>query len=247
MAPFSRSAFSVLVFAWTCASTSASVPEPLQKAVAALASAPGYTWTSTVTGGDGSPLRFGGANVKGKVDAEGTAVIVTETRQTSLTTVVRGETVVLGTQDGWFILEEFRARVRGGQPGPAGVGSRARGGEAGSPTLPAEDLARMIAAADSLEGGGDSWTGTIPADKTAGLVPGLGRGRGMAGEARIEATLAVHLVDAAVKRYTIRTTGTLPGRDGDPQPIDLLTTVEIDAIGATTVEIPPAAAARLDG
>jgi hypothetical protein len=237
----------VFAVATFCTLSSTAAPEPLRNAVAALAAAPGYTWTSTVTNGDGTPVRFGGANVKGKVDAEGTAVIVTETRQTSLTTVVRGEAVVLGTQDGWFTLEEFRARFRGGQPGAAGVRSRARGGEAGSPTLPAGDLARMIAAAESFEGGGDSWTATIPADKTAELVPGLGRGRGMAGEARIEATLTVHLVDAAVERYTIRTTGTLPGRDGDPQPVDLLTTVEIDAIGATTVQIPPAAAARLDG
>jgi hypothetical protein len=221
-----------------------------------LANGGNYSWKTSVEnaggGGGGGGGRGGGGPQEGKT-ASGVTAITTSFGGNDRTMYRKGDKTVMQNQDGeWMTMEEMAA-ARGNGGGGGGGRGRGRGGAGGPAMLPADQVKDMISKSKSLTMADGAFSGELTEDAAKAAVMGGGRGRRGGGGGNnpppeitdAKATLKVWVKDGAISKYTSHVTGKTTNRNGDPVEIDRTTTVEINDVGSTKVDVPADAAKKL--
>jgi hypothetical protein len=199
-----------------------------------------YSWKTTTEAAGGGGGRGGGPQ-EGKTSSGVTMTTITF-GDNSIVSIRKGDKSVTKNQDGeWMTPEEMAAAGNGR--------GRGRGG-AGAPMLPAETVKDLISKSKDLKDADGGLSGELTEDGAKGALTFGGRGRrgggggNNAGPTNAKGTLKVWIKDGAVSKYQIHVTGTV-SRGGNDTDVDRTTTTEFSDIGSTKVEVPEAAAKKL--
>jgi hypothetical protein len=213
--------------------------EDVKAAAAKLAAAPCYTWTATseIPGGQFTP-----APITGKCEKDGFA-IVSQTREgnTSMA-VLKGEKGVVKTDDGWKTAEELRAAASGGG---GGGGAFMRGALLRN-RPPAEEAGKIADKAKELAVVDGAICGDLTEEGAKEqLAFGRGRPGGQAPEVKnAKGAVKYWVKDGVLTKMELKVSGTF-SRNGEDRDMTRVTVYEIKDVGATKVEVPAEAKAKL--
>lgn len=229
--------------------------DDVQSAVKKLSDAGNYSWKANVQnaggaggaggggggrGGRGRGGFFGGGPSEGKTTKDGLTVISTTFGENTRQTVIKGEKIVIQTQDGWQTLEEMAAAFGGG-------GGRGGRGGAGLfrnrvPAAQAEDLLGKVKELKSADG---VYSGDLTEDGAKSLLS-FGGGRGGNGPeiSGAKGSVKFWVKDGALSKYEFKVQGTM-SFNGNDREINRTTTIEVKDVGSTKVEIPEDAKKKL--
>lgn len=226
-------ALSVLTFA-AHADPAANVKAASKK----LTDSANYSWKSTVEGG------FRPGDTKGKTEKDGYTALTITMGDNTVEAVIKGDQAAVKLEDGWKTVEE----AGGGEPGQPNPGRfvarTVRNFK--SPAVQAEELAgqsKDLAKAD------DVYAGALTEDGAKALLTFGRRGGGGNGNGP-EISGAKGSVkfwmdkDGVLSKmeFNVRGSMSFNGQDRD---INRTTTVEIKDVGATKVEVPSEAKAKM--
>ena len=211
--------------------------EPLFAALDALQAAPNCTWV-IATEMTGAP--FNVAPIRGRTDSEGWLVLEAELPGTVRRAAGRGRDRVVEAADGWRSgaeIEGLRAEER----------QVAR--DLGAVPTPVDELTGLLPILGGLRREADgSYFGAVPEDTAERLIRAIVSGRAPGGfvpELRAPfGNVRVWLRDGRLQRYVISAAATASLPFGTKE-IKRVSTVEIREVGATRVDVPAEAKAKL--
>ena len=220
--------------------------DDIKAAAKKLADAANYSWTVTTQNAApaaGAPAGGGaGAGpVEGKTEKGGFTVITRTFGGNAMQTVVKGDKRVQQGQDGAWMTPEEMATAGGRGPGVA-------------PVVPADEIVALAAKVKELKAADDVIAGDLPADGAGALLLAGRGGRGGAGGApatppaapqNASGSVKIWLKDGVLAKYEYHIKGTVTGRNGTPTDVDRTVTTEIKDVGATKLDVPADAKAKL--
>jgi hypothetical protein len=221
--------------------------EDVLAAAKKLAEAANYSWTSTSKseggGGGGGQNRAQPGPTDGKTEKDGFTCLSTKMGETTSESVLKGEKIAVKTAEGWKAAADVTGG--GGQQGrrdPAAFAARAlRTFKA--PAAQVENLAGKTREIKS-EGEG-AYSGELTEEGAKELLSFGGRGGQNAPQvADPKGSLKVWVKDGVLSKYEVTVSGKVTFGDREIA-INRTTTTEIKDVGATKVEVPEEAKAKL--
>jgi hypothetical protein len=203
-----------------------------------LGDAPNYSWKATTTGG------FGGGTTDGRVDNKEGVVLVTMTggRNNNMTEgVLKGEKGAITNQDGeWQSLAELD-----GAEGFARFGAfRLRN----AAKAPATQVADLVKISKDLKKDGDVVSGDLTPEGVKEMLsfrrPGGDANAPTITVANPSGKVKFWVKDGVVSKYEFNLKGTITFGDNTNE-TDRTTTIEVNKVGDTKVNIPEAAKKKL--
>ena len=241
---FRHLVFSAIALLAASSMASAAGQDDVKAAAKKLADANGYSWKTTSEGGGGGG---GGGSTQGKTEKDGFTWISIEGQQGTREIVIKGDKVVVKTDDGWKTAEELAADGGNGQPNPARFLGRFRNFKA--PAAQLEDIADKT---KDLKQSADAYEGDLTEEGAKSLLTFGGRGRGGNANAGngpqisdAKGSLKVWVKDGAISKYEVHVQGSITGRNGNARDVDRTTTTEISDVGSTKVDVPEDAKKKL--
>jgi hypothetical protein len=208
-------------------------------AITKLGAAPNYTYTVTRTLGQNQIV------TTVKTEKDGYTYSSTDFNGNTIESYAKGDVSVMKGQDGTWMTPAEMAAANGGGGGGRGRGRGGFGGPA-----PAVQLQGWSDKLQNVAKGDDAYTADLDDDSAKALAVASGRGRRGGGTPPVikdaKASLKFWIsADGNLTKYETHVTGTRTVNDED-QPIDVTSDVEIKDVGATTVDVPADAKAKLD-
>jgi len=210
-------------------------------AITKLDAAPNYTYAVSRMGRGGTIV------TTIKTEKDGYTFSSTDFNGTPIETYSKGAVTVSKNMDGvWMTQAEMAA---------AGGGGRGRGGFGGGPQVaPAAQLKSLSDKLSNFAAADGAITADVDPDTAKTLAPAARGRRGGGGGAPpaapvlkdMKASIKFTLADGNIAKYEVHVTGTRTAADGTDTPIDSTTSTEIKDIGATKVDVPADAKAKLD-
>jgi hypothetical protein len=214
------------------AADSAPVDE-IKAAAKSLAEEPNYSWTSTYTVPAGSQFRPGPS--EGKTEKDGLTHVTMRFGDNDMQVARKGEKAAVTNRDGiWESAAELENAEDGG---------RFRAAMARNVTTAAAQALQLAEAAAELKKEGDVYSGQL-ADERAKDFIGFGRRGGGATAQNAKGSVKFWLKDGKLVKYEFSVQGTV-NFNGTDRDIQRTTTVEIKDVGATKVNVPQEAQAKL--
>jgi hypothetical protein len=227
----------------------------LKAAVKKLSDSGNYSWVSKTERGGNSRVTPGA--LTGKTEKDGFTWLSQSMNDNTVEAARKGDKGVVKTDEGWKTAEELPRP--GGQGGGQGAGGP-RGGGAGGfrgrgllvAAMPAAELDGIVAKAKRVTSEAD---GLFVVELTEDGAKELatfgrgGRGGGQGGGNRPEpkdakATAKIWVKDGAPAKYEVASSAKITMRDQERE-ISRTTTVEIQDVGTTKVEVPEDAKKKL--
>jgi hypothetical protein len=233
-----------LFFAGSLISVQADDKEDLTGAIKKLAEKGNYSWTSTTkrperTGGDtgGRGGRGASGPTEGKT-ADGLAYVTSKRGDRTSESLVKGKKSAYKGQDGWAAVEEQGAGGQGQRRGRGGRGLR----NFKAPAVQAEELLGNVS---ELKKDGDAYTGALKEEAAKAMVS-FGGGRGRGGDAGggdrpqptgVKVTAKFWIKDGVLTKYETVAAGSI-SFNGNDRDLGRTTTVEINEVGTTKINVP---------
>jgi hypothetical protein len=221
----------------------ASPKDDVAAAAAKLADGGNYSWKSTMDMGPNS--QFTPGPTEGKIDKDGTTWMSSTFNDNTVEGVKMGDKVAVKGEDGWQSASE----ITGG--GNGGGGRNPAGGMARrlqNLKAPAAEVQDLITKVTDIAKSGDAYTGELTEEGAKSLATmGFGRrgGGNRPGPTNLKGSVTVWIKDGVLTKYETKVSGKRKNQDGDEQPFERTTTVEIRDIGATKVTLPEDAKKKL--
>jgi hypothetical protein len=215
--------------------------EPKEEVLAAakkLGDAANYSWKSTTVATGG----FGSGSVDGRADKDGTVLVSMTGRNNSMTEgVMKGEKGALTNQDGdWQSLAELD-----GAEGFARFGAFRLRNAAKAPAVHVPELVKI---AKELKKDGDVISGDLTPDGVKELLsfrrPGANADGPTITVANPSGKVKFWVKDGIVSKYEYNLKGSVTFGDNTNE-TDRTTTVEVNKVGETKVNVPEAAKKKL--
>ena len=219
-------------------------------AAKALGNQANYSWKSTVANAGGGGGRGGGPG-EGKSEKDGYTWVSMAQRGGTAEAVMKGDKSAAKTQDtGWQSLADLAKADAGGGGFNPNTFLVTTVQTFKTPAAQAADLAEK---AKEIKKGDDAYSGDLTDDGAKALLT-LGRpttGDNATTAANAKGSVKFWIKDGQLTKYETHLTGTI-SFNGNDREVDRTTTVEIQNVGATKVEVPdeakkalnPAAAAK---
>lgn len=216
--------------------------DEVKNAAKKLADAGSYGWKMTsdfgAGGGGGGGNRPQAGPTMGKF-ANGIVQITRTRGDTTTEAYLKGDKGAIQTQDGWQSLSELM-EDSGGQNRGRFMARTYQNFKA-----PAVEVAELVGKVKELKKEGDAYTGELTAEGVKSFFT-FGRPGGNAPEvANPKGTVKIWTKDGVVSKYEYNVKGTMTFNNND-RDIDRTTTVEINNVGNTKVEVPAAAKSKLE-
>ena len=210
----------------------------VQAAAQKLAAADSYSWKSTTEGGQGR----GAGPIEGKAQKDGLVMLTITRNDNSMEVFLKGGKGALKTADGWKSLAE--ASEDTGQQNPGRFVARmARNFKA--PAKQAEDLAGK---AKELAKSEDAYSGELTEEGAKELLA-FGRRGGDANNgpqvSNAKGTVKFWIKDGQLSKMETHVEGSV-SFNGQDRDVNRTTTVEIKDVGATKIEVPAEAKAKME-
>ena len=203
--------------------------DEVKSAAKKLADAGGYSWKTTVEGGN---ARFRPGPSDGKVAKDGLTHLMMTRGENKIEAYLKGEKGAVKMMDEWQSLSE--AGEGDGAQGRAFLVRMLKAFKA--PAAQAEDLVSKTKELKKEEG---AYSGDLTEDGAKEL---LTRGRGEASDAK--GSVKFWLKDGQLSKYEFTLKGKL-SFNGNDIDVDRTSTVEVKDVGSTKVEIPDEAKKKL--
>ncbi len=203
--------------------------DEVKSAAKKLADAGGYSWKTTVEGGN---ARFRPGPSDGKVAKDGLTHLMMTRGENKIEAYLKGEKGAVKMMDEWQSLSE--AGEGDGAQGRAFLVRMLKAFKA--PAAKAEDLVSKTKELKKEEG---AYSGDLTEDGAKEL---LTRGRGEASDAK--GSVKFWLKDGQLSKYEFTLKGKL-SFNGNDIDVDRTSTVEVKDVGSTKVEIPDEAKKKL--
>jgi len=220
------------------------------KAAAKKLTESGYTWTISNPGRDGGP----GMSTEGKAGKDGVVCLKNTFGDRTSETIIKAGKAAVKTDDGWKSGEELAAASEG-EGGGRGRGMGAFAARmAENYKTPAAEIETLLAGTKDLKKDGDAISGDLTEDAAKERLAGGRGGRRPGGggdnsnrpaPTNAKGSVKFWIKDGALAKYELTVSGSIAGRDGETRDINRTSTVEFKDVGATKLEIPSEAAAKL--
>lgn len=242
-----------LILAFTLALTPALFAEgpadDVKAAAKKLADAGSYSWTSTSPGQEGR----GGMNLEGKTE-KGTACLKWTFGDRTSESFIRDGKTAVKTEEGWKSGEELEAASKensGGDGQRRGFRGAMAARIAQNFKTPAAEAETLAAGVKELKKDGDTISGDLTEEAATERLSFGGRRRGGDGNSggppaptNAKGSVKFWIKDGALAKYEVTVSGTFEF-NGESRDINRTTTTEIKDCGATKLDIPSEAAAKL--
>lgn len=205
-----------------------------------------YAWSTKTDagqpagGGGGGRGRgfFGGGDVSGKTDKDGTALLTFTQGENTTEAVLKGESVAVKVEDAWKSGEELTADTGDGGPNRA----RFLAMRVQRTKLPATEAQELVGTVKELKKDGDAYSGALSADAIKAMYTFGGRRGGNNENAGpdtsgLKGTAKFWVKDGVLTKYETKVEGKMTFRDNE-RDVTRTTTVEIKDIGSTKLEVP---------
>lgn len=210
-----------------------------------LGDASNYSWKSTQDFGPNSQFQPG--PTMGKTEKDGITWMSSEFGDNTMEAAKKGSKVAVKSDEGWQTSEEAAGGGGGGGGGFRRGGFLARRME--TMKLPAQEAQDLANATKELKKDGDVVSGDLTEDGAKDLLTFRGFGRRGGGQApapkNAKGTVKFWLKDGQLSKYETHVTGTTQGFNGDEMERDITTTVEINNVGSTKIDLPDDAKKKL--
>lgn len=221
----------------------ADAKDEVKAAATKLADASGYSWKATTDFGGGG-ARMGGPT-EGKAVKDGTICLMMTRGDNPIEMFKKGEKGAVKTQDGWQSIDE--ATAGGGGGGGQGNPARFMARTLQNYKAPAQEVADMVTKLKDLKKEGDAYVGQMTEEGAKSLMT-FGRGGPGGGSgpeiSNARGQVKIWLKDGVLSKYEYNLQGTVTWNNND-RDMNRTTTVEIKDVGATKLEVPAAAKAKL--
>jgi len=230
----------------------ADAKEELKAAAKKLADATGYSWKATTesasTAGGGGGGRFGGPT-EGKALKDGTICLMMTRGDNTIEAFKKGEKGAIKTQDGWQSLADATAAGAGGGGGGQGNPGRFVARTLQNYKAPADEAAEIAGKVKELKKEGDALVGDLTEEGAKSFMTfgrgGAGAGGGTPPEiSGAQGKAKFWVKNGVLSKYEYNVKGKMTFNNNDRE-IDRTTTVEIKDVGATKLEVPAEAKAKL--
>lgn len=210
--------------------------DPKEEVVAAakkLGEQANYSYKQTSEGG-----QFRNGPSEGRVDKDGTILVTMSGRDNQMSeAVLKGDKGAMTNQDGeWQSLSEVEAQTEGFGRFRAGMIRNLK-----APAKQAEDLAND---AKDLKKDGDAIAGDLTPEGAKKLMSFGGRANPQFEIKNPSASIKFWVKDGMISKYQFHTKGSI-NFNGEDRDIDRTTTVEVNKVGETKVNIPEGAKKKL--
>lgn len=200
-----------------------------------------YSWKSTVDLGPNAQFTPGPTEGKAK---DGITWISVSFNDNTTEGLVKGDKVVVKTEEGWKTADE----VNGGGGGGGGFnpgGFMARRMQ--TMKAPAAEIDDLVSKTKELKKEGDVYSGELTEEGAKSLLTaGFGRrGGGGNGPTNAKGSVKIWVKDGMVTKYESKVSGKRTNQNGDEMDIDRTTTVEIKDVGTTKLDVPEDAKKKL--
>lgn len=229
--------------------------DDVSAAVDKLAAADNYAWTTTTVnaapagaaagggGGGGGRGRggFGGGPVNGKADKDGVVSVSLSGRGGAVTeALVKSGKAIVKTDAGWQTADEITAAGGGGRGGNPATRALA----IKTPVAQAKDLLSKVGDLALADG---TYSADLPPDVVKASMAFGGRGGAAATPPDVtdpKGTIKFWVKDGVLAKYELHTTGTM-SFNGNDIARDTTATTEIKDVGASKIDVPDDAKAKL--
>ena len=232
---------SILMLAGSLIAADSSPKDDVVAAAKALSNAASYSWKSTVAnaGGGGGGGGRGGGPSEGKTQKDSYTLVTSTFGGNSSQMVLKGDKGATSTPDnGWQSLAELEADQGG--PGQF-MSARMRNFKA--PAALVADLATNIVA---IKKDADTYSGDLTEAGAKAMLSFGGRGGGAGATVSDgKGSVKFWIKDGVLAKYETHVTGKV-SFNGNDRDVDRTTTVEIQNVGSTKVEVPADAMKKLN-
>lgn len=204
-----------------------------------LADQKNYSWRTTVNVGEGSRFRPG--PTEGKTEKDGYTMVTVTFGDNSTDAILKGDKVVIATDDGWQTGEELSEG--GGQAGPMRFMARMFRNYK-TPAVQAAEIAGTVKELKEADG---ALTGDLTEEGAKALLSfGGRRGGGGAGPeiSNAKGSAKFWVTDGVLTKYEFHVQGEMNFNNNDAK-MDRTTTTVIKDAGTTKIEVPEAAKKKL--
>jgi len=218
----------VALLAGSVLAANAAPKDDVTAAAKKLADKDNYAWKQTTENAGGGG--FGGATSEGKTEKDGYLWLSMAMRDNTIEAVKKGDKGAIKTQDGWQSLGEATS----GDPGPATLIAR-RVQNFKTPAAQAEDLVGKV---KELKNDGETYSGELTEEGAKSQLMFGGRGGGNAPEiSGAKGSVKFWVKDGVLAKYQVKVQGKV-GFNGRDRDVDRTSTVEINDIGSTKIQVP---------
>jgi hypothetical protein len=218
----------------------ASPKDDVAAAAAKLADGGNYSWKVTMDFGPNSQRTPG--PTEGKIDKDGTTWMSSTFNDNTTEGVKMGDKVAVKGEDGWQAASEISGGGGGFNPA-TGMARRLQNLKA-----PAAEAQDIITKVTDIAKDGDAYTGALTEEGAKAMATmGFGRrgGGNRPAPTDVKGSVTFWIKDGALTKYQTKVSGKRQNRDGDEQPFERTTTVEIKDVGTTKVTVPDEAKNKL--
>ncbi|MBU6402406.1 MAG: hypothetical protein KGS61_18970 [Verrucomicrobia bacterium] len=199
-----------------------------------LADQSSYSWKQTMENASGQGFR---GSTEGKLEKDGYTLLTMSRGDNSIQAVLKGSQGAIKTEDGWQSLEEAASNQQG--PGRF-LGRMLRNFKA--PAVQAQDLATK---AKELKKDGEAYASDLTEEGAKSLLTFGGRRGGNGPEiSGAKGSVKFWVKDGVLSKYQTHVQGTV-SFNGNDRDVDRTTTIEIQEVGTTKVEVPDEAKKKL--
>lgn len=196
-----------------------------------LGEADNYSWKQTMENGGGGGFRAGPA--EGKTQKGGYTWLSMTMRDNTIEAVKKGDKGAIKGEEGWRSLTEASQ----GERGPATFMAR----RIQNFKTPAEQAEELVGKVKDLKQDGDTYSGDLTEEGAKSLLMFGGRGRGGGGNgpdiSGAKGSVKFWVKDGQLTKYQTKVQGTI-SFNGNDRDVDRTTTVEINNIGTTKLDVP---------
>lgn len=212
--------------------------DTVKNAAKKLAEQASYSWRTTVE--TASDSRFRPGPTEGKTEKDGYTCLAMSRGENTLEAVMKGEKVVIKTDEGWQTMEDLTAGG-GGQGNPARFMARTLRNY----RLPATHLEDLVAQVKDLALADGAYAGELTEEGVRQLLT-FGRRAGAEPPpiSNAKGSVKIWLKDGLPAKYEVRVQGTITFNNNEMN-VDRTTTTEIKEVGKTKVDVPAEAKAKL--
>lgn len=213
--------------------------DTIKAAAKKLADQPNYSWRTTVESAGGGRFRPG--STEGKTEKGGFTCLSLSRGENTFEAVLKGDKVVVKTDEGWQSAEEMGS----GGGGPGGNPARFVARMVQNYKTPAGELEDLLGKVTDLKAVDGAYAGDLTEDGAKSLLT-FGRRPGGEGPAisNAKGSVKIWLKDGLPAKYEVHVQGTITFNNNDMN-VDRTTTTEIKAVGQTRVEVPAEANQKL--
>jgi hypothetical protein len=215
-------------------------------AASKLADTGNYSWKSTMDLGPNS--QFTPGPTEGKIDKDGYTWLSVTFNDNTTEAVKKGDKVAVKGEDGWEAAEAGGGGGGGGGGGFNPVTMMSRRMQNLKP--PAAEIQDLVTKVKDITKDGDAYSAELTEEGAKSLATmGFGRrgggGGNRPGPTDVKGSVKFWIKDGALTKYQTKVSGKRPNRDGDIEPFERTTTVEVKDVGATKVTVPDEAKKKL--